>query len=629
MLKRVPWSYRLAVLLFVPAVMLFGHLILRGQDHGRGVEVSIGPSVPRFLDESLIRSSLDSTPLYVSTNSTPLMLIEVEVRPDHSLSITERIGEYFTSRQRGIFRDIPLVDEDGKVRRIRSVEVRTTPGTPDDVKLGSFDEGLRIRIGDQNRRVVLDHGYQITYVVEDAMIPVDGRDDIARFEFTSPRTWTQPITRLGFEIVGPAEPAVSECRIDGESCRSVEVTSNGVVVRVPDGSYTTPSVRFQIDFPRDAFDPTPTVESRPFLSTAMAGTTLASFLAVLLGYGVHDLRRRRSRRLVAGSIDATFAVTDSLVDRHPGLRHLSEQLASEHSTTSFPDQPPIEFVPPLGLDPAQVHRVSGRGSPNRLMASTLLDLAADGVIDLVPDGRSFRASRREQPPRDVTAYELVLLKALLGDEPTALVSKQTVQLRAARRAYLAALDESLRQRGLGSRFSSAREAKTPKSRHIEYAVTLGVVTVAPIYFAQDLLEPTGVWFSAAGAGLIALGWGLLDQWRSLGGLSPLGRAAAYRILGFERFFTESEGRQARFAERRGLLREYMGYALAFDSLREWVRLAPPDAIPSDWRTFDPIRFGDLTKEQGFVRPKGSSDGPSGFTGGGGGFSGGGGGGGRW
>lgn len=628
-LTRVPWSHRLLVMLFVASSMVLGHVALRGPDHGRGVDVTIGPPIPQLLDGDLIRSSLDSTPLLVSTDSTPLLLTRVEVRPDHSLSVTEYIGEYFSTWQRGIYRDVPLVDEDGRVRRIRSVEVRTTADTPNEVRLGSFDDGLRIRIGDASRNIILAHSYQITYVVEDAMVPVDGRDDIARFEFASPTTWSQPITRLGYEIVGPAEPVVERCRIDGSACDAVEVTANGVVVGVPDGTYTTPSVNFTVDFPRNAFDPSATVTARPYLSTSMIGATLGSLLVVLLGYGIHDFRCRRSRRLVTGSIDATFSVTDSLVDRHPGLRHLSENLAAERTTTAFPELAPIEFVPPLGLDPAQVHRLSGRGSTNRLMAATLLDLAADGVIDLVPDGGTFRVSRRDLPPRDVTDYELILLHAVLDDSASELVSKRTARLRESLPAYLAALDESLRKSGLGSRFSTSRESRSARARHIEYALTLAAFAVGPIYVAQRELEPDWVWFSIATTGVIALVWGVFDHWRSLSGLSPLGRAAAYRIHGFERFFTESEGRQARFAERRGLLREYMGYALVFDSLREWVRLAPPDAVPENWRTIDLARFAGLTREPAFGQPRAASGSTSGFRGGGGGFRIGGGGGGRW
>lgn len=625
MIQRVPWPYRIGVMAIIAVALIVCDVVMRDDRFTSGVELSTGPSIEQFVDDDLLQATVeDDTPYFGTT---------VEVRPDHSVVVTERIGEFFALPQRGIFRDVPLIDGDGTVRRVRSVTVRTTAGTPNVVKLESFDTGLRIRIGNPDRRIIGPHGYEITYVIENAMSLSLADPETAEFRFATVQNWGRPITRLEYRVRGPEGTALRSCRYRSDICPDVAVTTTDVVITLPDRRHPEGALRFSVGYPRRAFEEFARTTTPSAVSPIIISVTAVALVAILIGYLIHDWRRRRSRRLVAGSIDATFSVTDALVDRHPGLHQLSEQLAAERAVTSFPEIPPIEFVPPLGLDPAQVLRLTGRGSSGRLMAATLLDLAADGVIDLIPEGKSFRVSRRAQEPRAVTAYELVLLQHAVGDETSQLLSERSKQLTSALAPYLAALDESLRQRGLGRRFSSRDEPWSPRGSQMLVATFIGFFATPIVYYSHSTEQPSMIWWAPAVAATIAVFWGALDQRMAVSGLSPLGRAAAYRVVGFQRFFTESEGRQARFAEQRGMLREYMGYALVFDSLREWVRLAPRMELPDDWQQLDLMRFTRLTEEKGFQSPRESSGGSSGFTGGGGSGGGsisiGGGGGGRW
>lgn len=628
-LRRVPWSRRILVLAVVAIAMIVSDHQVTTDDMVRGVKVSVGPPIEKFVDDEL----LAATEKY----ATPYFATSVEVRPDHSVLVTERIGEYFVYGQRGIFRDIPLVDWRGTVRRIRSVEVRTTSGTPDDVKLQAFPEGLRIRIGDPDVEVTGSHGYQISYVVENAMSN-QFVTDAAVFDFSSTDSWPTAITRLIYEVSGPNGATLEDCAVGNDradvACDDVKRTENGLSLRLPDGWYRRLSIGLAVGFPRTAFDESAAITSLSLVSKTTTMATVATLAVLLLAYGVHDWRVRRSRRVIAGSIDATFTVTGAQADRHPGLRHLSEDLAADHSMVSFPASAPIEFVPPLGLDPAQVHRLSGRGRLRKLMASTLLDLAADGVVDLVPENDSFRVSRRPQPPREVTDYELILLQGLLGDSDSEIVSDRREELNAVWRQYLTSLDESLKQRGLGQRFWTPVSDSVAWWAHINFAALLALVTAVPVVLGQNESRPEWEYLSVASAGVVAFGWALTTHWLKHRRLTPLGRAAIYRIQGFQRFFTESEGRQARFAERHGLMREYMGYALIFDSLKEWVTWMPADEIPVDWRDVDVTQFDRLTRESVFDAPRSndstsSFDGVGDWSGGGGDFRVGGGGGGRW
>ena len=54
-------------------------------------------------------------------------------------------------------------------------------------------------------------------------------------------------------------------------------------------------------------------------------------------------------------------------------------------------------------------------------------------------------------------------------------------------------------------------------------------------------------------------------------LTTTGLGAAYRAEGFRRFFDASEEMHAKAAADAGLLRQYLGYAVAFDAVDRWVR----------------------------------------------------------
>jgi uncharacterized membrane protein len=114
------------------------------------------------------------------------------------------------------------------------------------------------------------------------------------------------------------------------------------------------------------------------------------------------------------------------------------------------------------------------------------------------------------------------------------------------------------------------------------------------------------------------------------GLTPTGLAAVWRVRGFDRFFTSSEATHARAAADAGLLRQYMGYAIVFGHVTQWVdAFDTPDT--SDWfQSSSPLDTAFIGFTAGSVwSPPASSS--SGFGGGGGGAGGGsgGGGGGSW
>ena len=132
--------------------------------------------------------------------------------------------------------------------------------------------------------------------------------------------------------------------------------------------------------------------------------------------------------------------------------------------------------------------------------------------------------------------------------------------------------------------------------------------------------------------LIILGLGAIRARLAARGLTPLGLAAIWRVRGFDKFFTQSEAMHDRAAADQGLLRQYMGYAIVFGHVTQWIAAFDnPDT--SDWfASTSPMNAAFIGFTAASIwSPPASSSSSSGFGGGGGGAGGGsgGGGGGSW
>ncbi len=212
---------------------------------------------------------------------------------------------------------------------------------------------------------------------------------------------------------------------------------------------------------------------------------------------------------------------------------------------------------------------------------------------------------------------------------------------------LAALDEGLETRGLVSGSLGTRSAHGCAA--VVGALVAFVVAVAVLGFGLGLVLTSLFGWSVAvplaGAviGVVAAAVGLAQVRRAARGYTSLGLGATRRVAGFERFFEGSEDLHARVAADAGLLRQYMGYAVAFDAVDRWVDAF--DAPDLTWMGTDDPRVVDRWVTSSLFlaaatppAPVSSGSRSSGFGGGGfgGGFGGGGvgggsggGGGGSW
>jgi hypothetical protein len=526
------------------------------------------------------------------------------------------------------------------------MQIATSQGTPDLLEISDLGGAVNVRIGDPEITITNAHTYELSYQIEDVLV-ING--DVATLPLDAITDWRQSIDSLTYTVIGPSGPLDTRC-FQGAMNTQNPCDEN---TPTPDGakfsaSNLAPNSAFtvEVDFPSSAFDATPTLISRSqAVPTAVIAISLMYF-ALVAAVLINLTRYRRQRAMAIAGITETFSgpMSIDLPDRmqRPILPPPPPGSLSIVPTTTTQEMP-VEFVPPVNLDPACLLRMKEGSKVNvsRMLASTLVDLAADGVISLTQVNQVWVVGRIDQPPRQVKSYELTLLNALLGDQNEAVLSQRNSALSANVKTYVQQVDDQLRSLGLLTDKTLNAGSIPRGGKIVARAALFGMIIVAAI-FAAGVGSGTNTlnFFLPAGAifiGGVTLAYGRLSHSGQIGSFTSRGLGTAVRAEGFERFFRESEAAHAQAAERMGLMREYMGYAVAFNAVNSWVN-AMPKAQLEQWNmSTSPLLFATLPDQRIWsnatttaytpIRTENSGGFSSGggFSGGGGGFGGGGGG----
>ena len=675
-----PWPlWRLivtAILLVVPSFLVLIPTVL-SPDVSRLVETSVGlnlDEVPEPEEGGYDMSwTLDSTDEQAIENqlkwqlgedSTRSFDVVAEVRPDRSVLVTETITQVFRTERRGIERDIPYDYGDGGEHLIPFVDVATSEGTPDEVQVSDVGGAIRVRIGDPDIYISNAHTYRIQYAIENVVVERDGQAFVPLDAITD---WAQDIDNLSYRLIGPADPVDFGCFAGSfgtdEGCDEIRLDDGGLIAFEEDlpayQGFTVNAV-----YPLDAFDATALrVDRGKGWLWAVAGIGLM-YLALILAY------LRSVRRYKLDLADAVSGLSDTFAGKMaldlPGRRGHSGYMSSDIVEPSraddvIPPPPPgaagdlipaqyadhdvpVEFVPPVNLDPACLLRVKEGvdADVRRMLAGTLVDLAADGVVGLERVGDDWLVRRIDQPPRMVKPYEYTLLEALLGhDRNEQLLSERVSDLSDKVKDYVKQVDAYLQDLGLlsASKMPATTKGGIPALARV-FGITFVIVFTSIIAFGVSLVlpkHPASVMLLAAViAGVVYFRDRIVNDGNS-NRFTTRGRATALRARGFDRFFRESEAIHAQAAVRSGLMREYMGYAVALGSVDTWVAAMPAEQMQV-WAgsgLADPYLLGSLYTQRIFARSVASTYSSStsrgggfsggGFSGGGGGFGGGGGG----
>jgi hypothetical protein len=638
------WHILILILALVPPSLIFLSPTVFNPNLVNLIDTSTGPSLERPKAEPT-DADLGSAEVYMFDDTTRSFDVIAQIQPDHSVVITEKITQIFRTDRHGIERSIPIEYNGLGSHVIRAMQIATSEGTPNSLEISDLGGAVNVRIGDAAITITNAHTYELSYQIEDVLV-ING--DVATLPLDAITDWRQSIDSLTYTVIGPSDPLDTRCYQGAMNtqnpCSENTLTPDGARFSAsnlaPNSAFTV-----EIDFPSSAFDATPTLTSRSqAVPTAVIAIALMYF-ALVAAVLINLTRYRRQRAMAIAGVTETFSgpMSIDLPDRmqRPILPPPPGSLSIVPTTTT--QEMPVEFVPPVNLDPACLLRMKEGSKVNvsRMLASTLVDLAADGVISLTQVNQVWVVGRIDQPPRQVKSYELTLLNALLGDQNEAVLSQRNSALSAKVKTYVQQVDDQLRSLGLLTDKTLNAGSIPRGGKIVARAALFGMIIVAAI-FAAGVGSGTNTlnFFLPAGAifiGGVTLAYGRLSHSGQIGSFTSRGLGTAVRAEGFERFFRESEAAHAQAAERMGLMREYMGYAVAFNAVNSWVN-AMPKAQLEQWNmSTSPLLFATLPDQRIWsnatttaytpIRTENSGGFSSGggFSGGGGGFGGGGGG----
>ena len=569
-----------------------------------------------------------------------------QIQPDHSVVITEKITQVFRTDSHGIERSIPIDYTGSGSHVIRAMQIAASEGTPHSLEISNLGGAVNVRIGDAAITITNAHTYELSYQIEDVLV-ING--DTATLPLDAITDWRRPIDSLTYTVIGPSGPLDTRCyqgAMNTQNPCDENVTTQDGATFAATNLAANSAFTVELDFPSSAFNAMPTLIDRSqAVPTAVIAIALM-YLALVGAIFINLTRYRRQRAMAIAGITETFSgpMSLDLADRmqRPILPPPPPGSLSILPTTPTQEMP-IEFVPPVNLDPACLLRIKDghKANVNQMMASTLVDLAADGVIALNQVKNQWVVSRIAQPPRQVKSYELTLLTALLGDTNESVLSKKSTALATKVKTYVQEVDAQLRELGLLSGKTLSASAGVRGGKFISRAILTVIMIVIAMFAAGIGSAADGLVFllpfGAIVIGGVILIYGALSESGQMKAFTTRGLGTAVRAEGFERFFRESESAHAQAAERMGLMREYMGYAVAFNAVTTWVDAMPQGQLEQWNMNTSPLLFATLPNQYIWssstrtaytpVRTANSSGFSSGggFSGGGGGFGGGGGG----
>jgi hypothetical protein len=552
-LAAVVW--RLAVVVMVGAALFSTNAA--GRPYADHVLVSQGPSVPA-----------PAPRLPRSVDTTAQFTVQAVVASDRSVQITENIVQVFAEPRRGILRSVPLSTNQGETP-MRSLEIATSPGAPGTVQLTDLSGGVQVRVGEPNTTITGTHAYRLSYVLEDVVDATAG-EAVVRLDAVT--EWEHDIDMVEYRVGGVGIPNRVACFAGPfgttSPCDRAEITNGEAVFQhanLPAGH----GVTVEVWFPSDRVAATATTTPPRRSSTAPMVAVAVMVAGLMAAWGV---THRRAHRSIARA-----SVAGALAPYGPA---------------------PLEFVPPLDLDPASMLRLRDGMTTDipTALAATLVDLAAGGVIDLIAVGDDWEVVRRATS-RQLTTYEQLLMDSVLVNGDRGRLGDARDALAGVIGSFVARVDDQLREQRLRDERRVAVVGGGRSTRWIGPLVT-AIAALVGVALATGSTLPSG----PSGALVIAVGGAMAVVWLVQGavrdrmrvrGLTEDGRGAVRRIQGFERFFRESEAMHAQAAVRLGLVRDYLGYAVAFGAVREWVEAMPDQVAQAATHGVDVAAWGAL------------------------------------
>ncbi len=586
--------------------------------------------------------------------------VDIEVRPDGSLRVTEVISVEFLNDRRGIFRVIPVryglnpddlrielpegrrPDEYYRAIDLSDIDV-SSPTAPDEtlIERPNRFEGtnLRIRIGEEDTYIRGQHTYRIAYTVEGALNEFDEHDELVwnatgdewdtLMRSVSTTVHGVPIDRIGCWL-GP-RGTTNLCLdpvLDGD--RAV-FTAN----MVPPYSGLT----IAIAFPKGAVDPgEPILVEKWHPVRALWGSAAAIPMAVVTGLlsviGLNVLLYRQGRdRVAEGYVGVDGTVRSDVAQTPP------RGLFSGRDTS-------VQFRPPDGLRPGELGLIIDERVDPIDLSATIVDLAVRGYLRIEEESDKFLFFTRDdwkfiklKPADDsLRAYEKRLFNGIFESGDEVLLS----DLRGEFASDYSLAQKDLYQAGDDNRWFNGRpdlvRSKWAGLGALGLFVSIGLFALAFIFSKVAI----------AVVPLILVSFVMITAHRHMPHRTSRGSRLLNETLGFKEFIETAETGRMQFAEDANLFVEYLPYAIVFGATDKWAKAFEHlgEAVAASvgaWYVgrgfsdghFHANRFSASISELGSTVGSSlsyspSASGSSGFSGGGGGGGGfGGGGGGSW
>lgn len=600
---KVParWSIALSAVVVALVALVANYVVARIESPSAGLGAEHGPSLPA-----------PAQPASPGFEHTASFDVETQVARSGRVTVQETITQDFGVVPRhGIERTIPQNDDVGD-HPISHLVVSTSEGTPDDVSV-SASSNVRIRIGDPDTTITGVHVYRLTYEIGGVIRDAGGQPGLA---LDAIYDWHQTIDSLRYHVVGPVPPTSVACQQGSVGSKApCASTTRDVDAVTFTGTQVFPGTAFtvRLRWPDDAV--AITASTRTIDAADVGYALLAGLMVAYLGWRY----RARWRKLLATAqtqLWTTFG-PDAGTPQTQGY--------------SITDEPAIEFVPPMDLRPGELGALVEAGN-TRILTATVVDLAARGAMRITETKGSWTLDRTGAHVA-LTDDEQVVMSELFGSGTTTSLDGRRTEMGTLAGQYAELVTDDLEARGLAAPGTRAGGLKTHASRW--GLLVVGLIAVAAGTLLQAIAVGTG---AGRGIALVAqtvtvlllmFAMGMLIVFGAAKGSTPLGLAAAWRARGFDRFFTESEAMHDRAAADQGLLRQYMGYAIVYGHVSQWIAAFQAQDT-SDWfATTSSIdhAFAGFTASSNWTAP--SSSGSGGGSGGGAGGGSGGGGGGSW
>lgn len=569
---------------------------------------------------------------------------EIVVKPDATISVSEKIEVTYNEPRRGIFRTIPIVypyDERGNERAIqlRLGAVVDESGNRHTTKVAREGDNLKIRIGDED--VFLDKGTRRTYIIQYTVYGAfnwfeegDWQPWAELYWNVTGNEWDTQVSKASFRVTFPGQDTVDKVRgrlFAGPygDRTSIELLNAGSA----SGNGQPPA---KLDLDRSSMSGETTEPLRPF--TGMTFVLGIPAEAVPKPPPYVELMRRLTEYLPLFAPILVFFVMLMVWSRFG------------RDPKDGPKS--VRFEPPSSLPAAEAGTILDESVDQRDLAAGIMSLCVKGylTVEVIQDEGVFRSREYALHPTEKTdTTGLSVFESKLLDRMHAAGDPIT---RNDLREYVAPYMMSLKA-GIYQDFADRGLYRSNPSSARAGGIFLGIAIAVVVTFVLSkfsLVLDDWVWIVGGGLSLIpafAFGWQMPMR-------TAYGTQVRRETLGFYEMMRHREHYMKWVVEKQpdGLkYEEYLPYAVAFDLIEEWND-AFKDIVhePPQWyhdRFGGPFYAGLFAHDLRAMatnlgsaastppRSSGASGGNSGFSfggGGGGGFSGGGfggGGGGSW